>query len=191
MEDHQVGKTVNKKKPCLQGYTPTGQTSEHQMKPEEILSLLLLLGLILLFFIILFNFIVSNLKLPESGTRPPEFKVDQVVVFQFNIRSSHLDTLSVVTSSHLDSKSIVTFSVKNPNSYRRENIYCEDVMASVLYKDVNISSVRIEPFFYLSRSKDFGTGNYGPHLDVYPGLQYCRRHCGRFVKWCCEFHCHS
>lgn len=147
MEDHQVGKTLNKKQSCLQGSTPTGKTSEHQMKPEEVLSLLLLLGLILLFFIILFNFIVPILKLPGSGTRPPEFKVDQVVVFQFNIRSSHLDTLSVVTSSHLDSKSIVTFSVKNPNSYRSENIYCEDVMASVLYKDVNISSVRIEPFF--------------------------------------------
>lgn len=149
MEDHQVGKTLNKKQSCLQGSTPTGKTSEHQMEPAKILSVLLLFGLILLFFIILFIWIVSILKLPDSGTRPPEFKVDQVVVFQFNIRSSHLDTLSVVTSSHLDSKSIVTFSVKNPNSYRSENIYCEDVMASVLYKDVNISSVRIEPFLLI------------------------------------------
>lgn len=87
--------------------------------------------------------------------QPPKFQVDTMTVLPFNISSTQLTT-------QLTTNWVVAFSVKNPNHLDYQQIYCDDVTASIFYKDTNISSMAIKPFLTYQNQKVSVPVNMGP-----------------------------
>lgn len=78
-----------------------------------------------------------------SSSRLPNFEINQLVVFPFSVSSSN----------NLTTNWALSISVIKKDTYSHNRVYCEDGTASVFYKDENISTASVKPFFIYREHK--------------------------------------